>query len=75
MWPDDLPSLGRNLRDEANVKGPIHDLLHRTIIKLAERGASDSTIMAISRARRAPFWNGKPHSEGGRNGNLWKRGA
>jgi integrase len=36
------------LRDEANVKCRIHDLRHTAITKLAESGASDSTIMALA---------------------------
>jgi integrase len=37
-----------NLRKKANVRCRIHDLRHTAITKLAESGASDSTIMALA---------------------------
>ena len=37
-----------NLRTEAKVSCRIHDLRHTAITKLAESGASDSTIMALA---------------------------
>jgi integrase len=37
-----------NLRTEAKVNCRIHDLRHTAITKLAESGASDSTIMALA---------------------------
>jgi integrase len=37
-----------NLRKKANVRCRIHDLRHTALTKLAESGASDSTIMALA---------------------------
>ena len=54
-WPNDptLPSkrfktAWGNLREKAKVRCRIHDLRHTAITKLAESGASDSTIMALA---------------------------
>ncbi|MGA3020310.1 MAG: site-specific integrase [Bryobacteraceae bacterium] len=54
-WPNDptLPSkrfktAWGNLRKKAKVSCRIHDLRHTAITKLAESGASDSTIMALA---------------------------
>jgi integrase len=53
-WPSDptkpttsFKTAWSNLRDKADVHCRIHDLRHTAITKLAESGASDSTIMAI----------------------------
>ena len=37
-----------SLRTKANVHCRIHDLRHTALTKLAESGASDSTIMALA---------------------------
>ncbi len=54
-WPSDptqpttsFKTAWGNLRDKANVKCRIHDLRHTAITKMAESGASDSTIMALA---------------------------
>ena len=54
-WPNDptLPSkrfktAWTSLRTKANVHCRIHDLRHTALTKLAESGASDSTIMALA---------------------------
>ncbi len=54
-WPNDptrptksLKSAWRNLREDAAVSCRLHDLRHTAITKLAESGASDSTIMALA---------------------------
>jgi integrase len=54
-WPNDptLPSkrfktAWGNLRKRAKVSCRIHDLRHTALTKLAESGASDSTIMALA---------------------------
>ena len=54
-WPDDptrhttsFKTAWGNLRDKAHIRCRIHDLRHTAITKLAESGASDSTIMAIA---------------------------
>ena len=54
-WPNDptMPSkrfktAWGNLRKKANVHCRIHDLRHTALTKLAESGASDSTIMALA---------------------------
>ena len=53
-WPSDptkpttsFKTAWGNLREAADVRCRIHDLRHTAITKLAESGASDSTIMAI----------------------------
>jgi integrase len=53
-WPSDptkptgsFKTAWSNLRNDADVHCRIHDLRHTAITKLAESGASDSTIMAI----------------------------
>jgi integrase len=54
-WPSDptrpaksFKTAWSNLRDEAKVRCRIHDLRHTALTKLAESGASDSTIMALA---------------------------
>ena len=54
-WPSDptrpttsFKTAWRNLRTEAKVSCRIHDLRHTALTKLAESGASDSTIMALA---------------------------
>ena len=54
-WPDDptqpskrFKTAWTNLRKKAKVSCRIHDLRHTAITKLAESGASDSTIMALA---------------------------
>jgi len=54
-WPNDPTQPSKrfktawgNLRKKANVRCRIHDLRHTAITKLAESGASDSTIMALA---------------------------
>jgi integrase len=54
-WPSDptrsttsFKTAWGNLRTEAKVSCRIHDLRHTAITKLAESGASDSTIMALA---------------------------
>jgi len=54
-WPNDptrsttsFKTAWGNLRKEAKVSCRIHDLRHTAITKLAESGASDSTIMALA---------------------------
>ncbi len=54
-WPSDptqptksFKTAWGNLRTEAKVQCRIHDLRHTAITKLAESGASDSTIMALA---------------------------
>src|SRR5690242_7363597 len=54
-WPSDptrpttsFKTAWGNLRTEANVQCRIHDLRHTALTKLAESGASDSTIMALA---------------------------
>ena len=54
-WPKDPTQPSKrfktawgNLRKKANVQCRIHDLRHTAITKLAESGASDSTIMALA---------------------------
>jgi integrase len=55
LWPSDpnrpttsFKTAWGNLRTEAKVSCRIHDLRHTAITKLAESGASDSTIMALA---------------------------
>ena len=68
-WPNDPTQPSKrfktawgNLRKKAGVQCRIHDLRHTAITKLAESGASDSTIMALaghlSRAMMEPL---QPH--------------
>jgi integrase len=54
-WPNDptqpckrFKTAWGNLRKKANVRCRIHDLRHTALTKLAESGASDSTIMALA---------------------------
>jgi integrase len=54
-WPNDptrpttsFKTAWGHLRDKASVRCRIHDLRHTAITKLAESGASDSTIMALA---------------------------
>ena len=54
-WPNDPTQPSKrfktawgNLREKAKVRCRIHDLRHTAITKLAESGASDSTIMALA---------------------------
>jgi integrase len=54
-WPKDPTQPSKrfktawgNLRKKANVHCRIHDLRHHALTKLAESGASDSTILAIA---------------------------
>lgn len=54
-WPSDpnrpttsFKTAWGNLRTEARVSCRIHDLRHTALTKLAESGASDSTIMALA---------------------------
>jgi integrase len=54
-WPNDptkpskrFKSAWTSLRKKANIQCRIHDLRHTAITKLAESGASDSTIMALA---------------------------
>ena len=52
MTPRNRPSVsrlhGETLRKKAKVQCRIHDLRHTSLTKLAESGASDSTIMALA---------------------------
>jgi integrase len=54
-WPNDPTQPSKrfktawgNLRDKAKVQCRIHDLRHTAITKLAESGASDSTVLALA---------------------------
>lgn len=54
-WPNDPTQPSKrfktawgNLREKAKVRCRIHDLRHTALTKLAESGASDSTIMALA---------------------------